>query len=163
MTPVPGLATCMSEGDDLNFGVAFSVDHEVREPPKRDSACAVLRSHARHRITDAGLTPDQVHDSSLLGEKLCTQTRAPVLVPGHGSPELLLRRRVKPPPLHLLSSCVSIRRRIGPRVDSDFPLDTIMAKVRYYLSVWIDSAWPKTPWRVRPGSRPAGTWGRGGA
>jgi hypothetical protein len=45
----------MRKGNDLNLGVAFSVNDEIREPSQRNSTYPMLRPYARDETANTGL------------------------------------------------------------------------------------------------------------
>lgn len=111
MTPVPRLATCMSNCDNLNVVATFSIHHEIGEPPKRDTTRTVLSADAWNGAANPWMTQDQVKQSTDFREKSRTQSPPLHLVPGHSSPQFVLGRRINTETFHLESSSFSMRRR----------------------------------------------------
>lgn len=97
MAPISRLSTGVREGDNLNLSVAVAVDHEVRETSKRHAARTVLGSHSRYGSTQPRLATDQVRHSPDLRDEPGAEAGPAAFVPGHGSSEFLLCRRLNPP------------------------------------------------------------------
>lgn len=109
----------MSNRDDMNVFISFSIHHKIGKPAQRNPTRPLLSTDAWHGAVDPRMTQDQLKQASHFRKELRAQSLPLHLVPSYDRPQFLLSRWINTEAFHFESNLQVGAPVVSAEADAD--------------------------------------------